>query len=131
MTYNYYKEMTKDVLQAVSDDRQRFKSLQSFKEVLEYDRVGEFAYQVIEELMNDDSVTGNLSGSYTCSTWKAEDNLSHNFDLIIDAIRAGYLSLSDIRKGVETVDVIIRCYLLSEVVMRNIDSIVGLLLDEV
>lgn len=39
-----------------------------------------------DELWTADSVTGNGSGSYTFSTWKAEEYLAHNWDILTEAL---------------------------------------------
>ncbi len=76
----------------------------------------------IEEDLNDhlfieDSVTGNASGSYTFSTWQAEENLCHNLDLLGEALTEfgcdpNYIT----EKGAEACDVTIRCYLLGQAI---------------
>ena len=38
-----------------------------------------------DELFVDDGVTGNGSGSYTFNTWKAEENICHNMELLGEA----------------------------------------------
>lgn len=47
------------------------------------EEVEEFLYDI---LFVEDSVTGNASGSYTFNTWKAEEYLCHNLDLLAEAI---------------------------------------------
>ena len=86
----------------------------------------EFAEWVIDECMMSDSVTGNASGSYTFSTWKAEECLCHNLDLLVEVVEdygggAEYVGQA-IMKGAETCDVTIRCYVLYEVVGQAIDE---------
>ena len=41
-----------------------------------------------DDLMQNDSVTGNASGSYTFNYWRAEENICHNLDLLQDAADA-------------------------------------------
>lgn len=67
-----------------------------------------------EEMWIADSVTGNASGSYTFSTWEAEENLCHNLDLLEEAIEEFGGNMDVLKDGAETCDVTIRCYLLSE-----------------
>lgn len=70
-----------------------------------------------DSLMNNDSVTGNASGSYTFNTWKAEEYLCHNLDLLAEAIDefgADAGTYKDCIESAETADVTIRCYLLTE-----------------
>ena len=66
-----------------------------------------------EKLWIEDSVTGNGSGSYFFSTWKAEEALCHNLDLLDEALEEfgcepDYLA----KNGAEACDVTIRCFLL-------------------
>ena len=81
----------------------------------------------IEERLNDelfvnDSVTGNASGSYTFNTWKAEENLCHNFDLLREACDAFGTDI-DVLNSPEGADVTIRCYLLGNCISTVLDEI--------
>lgn len=82
--------------------------------------------ELYDEMWTADSVTGNGSGSYTFSTYEAEENLLHNWDLLVEAanefgcepiISDGY------ENGPEFWDVTIRCYLLSEAISEALDEI--------
>lgn len=82
----------------------------------------------IEEQLNDDlfvndSVTGNGSGSYFCNAWKAEEALSHNWDLLADAIEEFGCDTDVLRQGPEAADVTIRCYLLGQAISAVLDEI--------
>ena len=81
----------------------------------------------LEEFLNDelwtaDSVTGNASGSYYCNAWKAEEALSHNWDLLADAMREFCCDVDLLEKGAEWADVTIRCYLLGECIASVLDD---------
>ena len=77
-----------------------------------------------DHLWVDDSVTGNGSGSYTFSTWKAEENLCHNWDLLEEALEEfGQTDVNILEKGAEWCDVTIRCYLLGQCLDEVIDKI--------
>lgn len=39
-----------------------------------------------DELFNEDSVTGNASGSYYCNAYKAEEDIAHHWDLLAEAL---------------------------------------------
>lgn len=69
---------------------------------------------IYEELWVADSVTGNGSGSYTFSTWEAEENICHNLDLLAEAVEEFGGSMDVLKDGAEACDVTIRCYLLDE-----------------
>ena len=83
----------------------------------------------LEEHLNDelwtcDRVTGNASGSYYCSTWKAEEALSHNWDLLADALAEfGQDGVDVLRQGAEAMDVTIRCYLLGQAISEALDEL--------
>lgn len=70
-----------------------------------------------------DSVTGNGSGSYTFSTWKAEEYLCHNWDLLEEALDAFCDNPAKFLKSPEAADVTIRCYLLHEVLSEVLDEL--------
>lgn len=85
-----------------------------------YDRDSAFE-NLNEELWTADSVTGNGSGSYTFSTWDAEENLCHNLDLLMEAME-DFGCKPDNFKGAEWGDVTIRCYLLGECLSEVLDE---------
>lgn len=85
--------------------------------------VEEFLY---DTLFVEDSVTGNASGSYTFNTWKAEEYLCHNLDLLAEAIDefgADAGTYKDCIESAETADVTIRCYLLTECLSSVLDEL--------
>lgn len=87
--------------------------------------VNEFNRESIEEdlrakLFCEDCVTGNASGSYTFNTWRAEENLCHNMDLLKEACHE--FGCQPEFDNAEWCDVIIRCYLLSECLSQVLDE---------
>lgn len=79
-----------------------------------------------DTLFVEDSVTGNASGSYTFNTWKAEEYLCHNLDLLaeaIDELGADAGTYKDCIESAETADVVIRCYLLTECLSSVLDEL--------
>ena len=76
-----------------------------------------------DELWACDSVTGNASGSYTFNTWQAEENLCHNYDLLVDACTEFGSDIYDCLDSPERADVTIRCYLLSECIDSVLDEL--------
>ena len=79
----------------------------------------------VKDLMFDqDDVTGNGSGSYTFNTWKAEQNLMGNWDLLREAKDELDPNTDLIEKGPEYCDVLIRCYLLDWCFRKALDDIV-------
>lgn len=77
-----------------------------------------------DTLWAEDSVTGNASGSYTLSTYQAEENIAHNWDLLQEALEDfGQSDISVLEKGAEWADVTIRCYLLSECIAEVLEEV--------
>lgn len=79
------------------------------------------AEHLYDEFWFSDSVTGNASGSYYCSTWKAESALCHNLDLLREAAEEFACDLAEMDP--ETADVTIRCYLLHEVLDKVLSEL--------
>lgn len=109
MAYNYLEELKSDVrnyIKEVASDYMDCKDMDELRDSL-YDN-----------LWDEDSVTGNGSGSYTFNREKAKEYVSDNMDLMVEA----YKDLDSIESLVddlealdfETIDVTIRCYLLSQ-----------------
>lgn len=75
---------------------------------------------VFNILWTEDSVTGNGSGSYWVSTWKAEEALCHNWELFQEAYETwGYRKPT----SAEDADVLIRCYLLGRCLDKAVERI--------
>lgn len=83
-------------------------------------------YDLEEKLHDDmwaeDSVTGNGSGSYTFNTWKAEEYLCHNLDLLAEACEYAGFDVDILKDGAEACDVTIRCYLLGWAISDLLDE---------
>lgn len=99
MKYDYYESIKEDILNYYTEEQ-----LQK-----DYN-------ELYDEMFIDDSITGNASGSYTFSTYEAEENLCHNMDLLKEACEMFGCNMDEeIERGAETCDVTIRCYLLGQV----------------
>ena len=73
--------------------------------------------KLYEDLWDEDSVTGNGSGSYTFNRWEAEENLCHNLDLLGEALEEfGCGPEYMMEKGPEACDVTVRCFVLGEAI---------------
>ena len=105
MRYDYRKVMYSDI-----------------KEALQYRDSRDFD-ELYDELFVDDSVTGNASGSYTFSTYEAEENLCHNMDLLQEALAEFGDNNTDILQNPEACDVTIRCYLLGQLLSEALEEI--------
>ena len=109
MAYNYLEELKSDV-------RNYIKEVAS--DYMDCEDMDELRDSLYDNLWNEDSVTGNGSGSYTFNREKAKEYVSDNMDLMVEA----YKDLDSIESLVddlealdfETIDVTIRCYMLSQ-----------------
>lgn len=100
--YNYYESMKEDIKEYLKEtDERDFNTL--------YD-----------DMFIDDSITGNASGSYTFSTYEAEENICHNLDLLKEACDEFCCNIPD---GAEACDVTIRCYLLGQVLTEVLEEL--------
>ena len=117
--YDYKDEMRTDILDAI-DEKVSFEG----KPLHELYEDKEEAYEkVYDDLWIDDSVTGNASGSYFFNTYKAEEALAHNLDLLAEALDEFGLETDAVKYGAEWCDVTIRCYLLSEVLGEVLEDV--------
>lgn len=112
--YNYLEAVEDDVREYIKDN----------VDLSDYSSKDELENYLSDELWVEDSVTGNASGSYTFSTWKAESYLCHNLDLLREALEDFGGDFSDaIDRGAEACDVIIRCYLLGIAINEVLDDL--------
>lgn len=112
--YDYREHVTADILEYIRDNV----NLNEWK-----GRRDELEEELCDELWIADSVTGNASGSYYCNSWKAEEALSHNWDLLADALDEFGGDRDILRQGPEACDVTIRCYLLGECLAEALDEL--------
>ena len=104
--YNYLENEIEDIKEYLKETKER-----NFEKL--YDM-----------LWVEDTITGNASGSYTFSTYQAEENLVGNFNLLKEAIEEfGCNGIDILEKGAEWCDVTIRCYLLGEALQTALDEI--------
>ena len=111
--YNYREAVKNDIIDYINDHDVKVTS-SNRDEVYE---------QLYDEMFISDSVTGNASGSYTFNTWKAEENLCHNLDLLGEALSEFGSDPAKIMESPEACDVTIRCYLLSEMLGEVLDEL--------
>lgn len=111
--YDYLEQVTSDAKEAILENMSEW----DFINREELEQVAN------DELLTDDSVTGNASGSYYCSAWKAEEALCHNWDLLADAIEEFDGGTDILRQGAEICDVLIRCYLLGQAIGAALDEL--------
>ena len=112
--YNYLEQVTTDAKEAILENMKYW----NFDDREELEEVAH------DELWADDSVTGNGSGSYFFSAWKAEEALCHNWDLLAEACEEFGQDIGEaVKQGVEACDVTIRCYLLPQAIAAALDEL--------
>ena len=111
-----------DYLQAVMDDVRNF--IEAGELVITSSNIEEMREYLNEECWEDDSVTGNMSGSYVFNRAEAEENLCHNMFLLEEACDEFGEDIGEaVRRGAEYCDVTIRCYLLGNAIAEAIDEL--------
>lgn len=112
--YNYILAMENDIRDYIENEC----------DLMGYDTMDDAYNALYDEFWMSDCVTGNASGSYTFNTYKAEEYLCHNMDLLADACDLFGQSLGDaVECGAEHCDVTIRCYLLSDVLYETLEEL--------
>ena len=111
--YNYLEAIKEDVREYINNEI----------ELSDFGSLEELEEKLNDILWINDSVTGNASGSYYCNSWKAEEALSHNWDLLAEALENFGQDGTDIlKKGAEAMDVTIRCYLLGQAIAEVLEE---------
>lgn len=112
--YNYFEAVKADVAEWIKNEI----------DLTEYaGRREDLEEELNDTLWTADSVTGNGSGSYTFNTWKAEENLAHNWEDITEAAWTFCIDAAiDDEHGPEFWDVTIRCYYLNSAINAVLDE---------
>lgn len=117
MAYDYYANVKDDVLSYINDEIRP-------GEYWDHDELESF---LNDELFYDDGVTGNGYGSYTCNRSQAKEYVLDNTDLLKESIEEFYDKdkLIDwfFDDDYESMDVAIRCYVLSSCINDALDEI--------
>lgn len=113
--YDYKAAMYEDIKNHIEENY-------TMDEIKNADRE-ELTEKIYDACWIDDSVTGNSSGSYFFSTYKAEEALCHNLDLLAEACETFCSDVDILKSGAEACDVTIRCYLLGIVLEEVLDDI--------
>ena len=115
MKYDYYETIKSDILDYVKENKEELRD--------------QFNWDALyDDLFINDQITGNASGSYYCNTWKAEESLCHNMDLLQEACDC--FGCSPKIDNPEWCDVSIRCYLLGQVLEDSKSEIMEILENE-
>lgn len=110
-----------DYLEAVTNDVKEY--INSEIEMSDYSDRDQLEECLNDHLFCNDSVTGNASGSYTFNSWRAEEYLCHNLDLLGEALAEFGGDASVLLESAESCDVMIRCYLLGQAIIAALDDI--------
>jgi predicted PhzF superfamily epimerase YddE/YHI9 len=108
--YDYEHEVRSDLKQWLKDEYFPYKGIESADDMTS--RARDYAY---DDAFVEDAVTGNASGSYFCNSWKAEEAVCHNLDLLREAIEEFGGDIGKAMESAESADVTIRCYILGQV----------------
>ena len=109
--YNYLEQIKEDVKNFIEENNI----------TVTVDNREEIEEQLNDELWNDDTVTGNETGSYFRDTDRAAEAIAYNWDLLAEALEDfGY---ENIKNGANCCDVLIRCYLLPQAITEVLDKI--------
>lgn len=109
--YNYLESVKEDVRSYIEENI----NLKDFTQE-------ELEQKLNDDLFIEDTVTGNASGSYTFSTYEAEENLCHNMDLLKEALEEFGYGIEYLENGAEACDVTIRCYLLGQAISEVLEE---------
>lgn len=103
--YDYLSNMKQDIRDYIDDNLDVIARMED----------DEREEKLYEDMFIIDSVTGNASGSYTFSNYKAEECLCHNTYLLQEALKEFGIDPGEaLEKGAEYCDVTIRCFLLAQ-----------------
>lgn len=116
--YNYLEAVTADVIDFIRDEI----------DTTEYTDRDALAEYLNDELWTDDGVTGNASGSYTFSRYKAQQFVMADQDTVMEALKEFCVDAETIAENFllqnwEYFDVTARCYVLGQAIEAALDSL--------
>lgn len=119
--HNYKAEMYTDICGYINENI----NLEDYIHENEFDR-DELEEKLYDDCFIADSVTGNASGSYYCSRYKAREAIRGNEEDLIDALECFGAEAEEYKRAIidpEYADVTIRCYYLAEVIADVCEAI--------
>lgn len=124
--YDYEEAVRNDIEDYILENYDR-------NNLADFDDEDDFKDYLIDMLVDEDSITGNASGSYYCNSYKAQEALNGNIDLLRDACEELDLSNEEIGErfldgDFEYFDCIVRCYIVT--CSNVIEDVVDELLEE-
>lgn len=108
--YDYEEEVRKDLKEWLTGEYFRWHNIEKAEDMTDSARADAY-----DDAFVEDAVTGNASGSYFCNSWKAEEAVCHNLDLLREAIEEFGGDIGKAMESAESADVTIRCYILGQV----------------
>ena len=114
MIYDYLEAIKNDVLDYI-----KYNNIE-----INEDNAEEIEEQLNESLWNEDSITGNASGSYFCNAYKAYECLFGNEDLI-EEVKEEFGIDEKRAYEWEYLDCSIRCYLLGNAIRSALEDILN------
>ena len=116
--YNYLDSMKEDVLEAIRENYT----------LSDYENRDQLEERLNDDLWMDDSVTGNASGSYTFNSYRAQEYVTDNMDLVREMAAefcCDGMELAEhfMNEDWEWFDVSIRCYLLGQAIAEALDDL--------
>lgn len=81
------------------------------------------------EILVSESVTGLRSNSFTCDAYRAEENICHNWGLIVEMIDNLFFESGDpyrwvVNKGPDIIDSLIRTYLAGKLLPGVVNNLI-------
>lgn len=124
--YDYIEAVRSDIKDYILENYDR-------NDLADFDDEDDFKDYLIDILVDEDSITGNMSGSYYCNSYKAQEALNGNIDLLRDACETLDLSNEEVGErfldgDFEYFDCIVRCYIATR--PSVIENVVDELLEE-
>ena len=124
--YDYEEAVRNDIEDYILENYDR-------NDLADFDDEDDFKDCLIDILVNEDSITGNASGSYYCNSYEAQEALNGNIDLLRDACEEMNLSNEEVGErfldgDFEYFDCIVRCYIVT--CTNVIEDVVDELLEE-
>ena len=124
--YDYEEAVRSDIKDYILESYDR-------NDLADFDDEDDFKDCLIDILVDEDSITGNANGSYYCNSYKAQEALNGNMDLLRDACEELDLSNEEVGErfldgDFEYFDCIVRCYIVTYT--NVIEDVVDELLEE-
>lgn len=121
--YDYEEAVRSDIKDYILENYDR-------NDLADFDDEDDFTDCLIDILVDEDSITGNASGSYYCNSYKAQEALNGNIDLLRDACEELNLSNEEVGEhfldgDFEYFDCIVRSYIVicSSVIENTVDEL--------